>query len=92
VDDSLVSVINDAAGTDFIMLPTDSYTLPNNGQVTIQPAKAGQYPIAVVSPQVNTSMLDASKNYILPLKITSAPAGITIATNLNEAAMQVILK
>jgi hypothetical protein len=92
VDDSLVSVINDAAGTDFIMLPTDSYTLPNNGQVTIQPAKAGQYPIAVVSPQVNTSMLDVSKNYILPLKITSAPAGITIATNLNEAAMQIILK
>jgi hypothetical protein len=37
-------------------------------------------------------MLDASKNYLLPLKITEAPAGITIATNLNQAAMQVVLK
>jgi uncharacterized protein DUF1735 len=92
IDSSAISSINDADGTDFIMLPTGSFTLPNNGQVTIEPAKLGQYPIAVVYPQITTSMLDASKNYLLPLKITAAPAGITIATNLNGAAMQVILK
>jgi hypothetical protein len=92
VDDSVINTINNADGTDFIMPPAGSYTLPNNGQVTIQPAKPGQYPIAVVYPQITTSMLDASKDYILPLKITAAPAGITIASNLNQAAMQIILK
>lgn len=92
VDTSVITAINAADGTDFIMLPSGSYTLPNNGQVTIEPAKQGSYPIAMVSPQVTTSMLDASKNYLLPLKITEAPAGITIATNLNQAAMQVVLK
>ncbi len=92
VDTSAISQINDIAGTDFVLLPAGSFTLPNNGQVTIEPAQAGKYPIALVMPQVTTSMLDASKNYLLPLKITSAPAGIAIATNLNQAAMQVILK
>ncbi|MGN6531219.1 MAG: DUF1735 domain-containing protein [Ginsengibacter sp.] len=92
IDTSAIGKINDTAGTDFIMLPAGSYTLPNNGQVTIEPAQPGKYPIAIVLPQVTTSMLDASKDYVLPLKITSAPAGITIASNLNEAAMQVIFK
>ena len=92
VDTTEISVINSAAGTSFIMLPAGSYTLPNNGQVTIQPAVLGKYPIAIVYPQVTTSLLDATQQYILPLKITSAQQGITIATNLNQAAMAIVLQ
>lgn len=92
VDSTEISVIDSIAGTNFTMLPAGSYSFPNNGQLTIEPVQLGNYPIAVFYPQVITSMLDPAKSYILPLKITAAPSGITIATNLYQAAMQIVLK
>jgi hypothetical protein len=94
VDTSEISEINSAAGTNFLMMPSGSYTLPNSGQVTIEPVEVGNYPTVLVVPQVTTSMLDTTggKQYILPLRITSAPSGIVIASNLSGAAMQVIIQ
>ncbi len=93
VDTTEIGVINAANGTNFQMLPAGSYTLPNNGQVTIQQAQLGKYPVAVVYPQVTTSMLDTTNEYLLPLKIMSVQQnGVVIATNLNQAAMQIVVQ
>lgn len=92
VDTTEISVINAAAGSNFIMLPAGSFTLPNNGQVTIQPVQLGKYPIAMVTPMITTSMLDTTQTYILPLKITSVSQGITVASNLDQGAIAVIIK
>lgn len=92
VDTTEISIINAANGTNFQVLPAGSYTLPNNGQVTIQPAQSGKYPVALVYSQVTTSRLDTSLQYILPLKITAVQqSGIVIATNLNQAAMEIVV-
>ncbi|TAN10812.1 MAG: DUF1735 domain-containing protein [Chitinophagaceae bacterium] len=93
VDSTEIAAINAADGTSFRMLPAGSYTLPNNGMVTIEPVVPGNYPVAVVYPQVTTSMLDTAQQYLLPLKIMSVQqSGIVIASNLNEAAMQIVVK
>lgn len=92
IDSTEIPEIDSIAGSDFVMLPTGSYSLPDSGQVTIQPVQLGNYPVAVVSPRVITSMLDPTKNYILPLKIIGAPAGITISTNLYQAAIAIVLQ
>ncbi|MGH2642864.1 MAG: DUF1735 domain-containing protein [Chitinophagaceae bacterium] len=93
VDPTEVAEINAADGTNFLMLPSGSYTLPNNGQITIQPVVLGHYPTVVIFPQVTTSMLDTTQQYLLPLKIVSVQqSGIVIASNLNRAAMQIVVK
>jgi len=92
VDTTEISQINSANGTNFLMLPAGSYSLPNNSQVTITPAQLGNYPIADVMPQVITSMLDTTQQYILPLRIVGAPSGIVIASNLSGAAIQIVVK
>jgi hypothetical protein len=91
VDTSEIGAINSANGANFIMLPAGSYSLPNNSQVTITPAQLGNYPVANVYPQVITSMLDTTQQYILPLRIVAAPSGIVIASNLSGAAIQVVV-
>lgn len=93
IDTTEISMINSIDGTNFVMLPSGSYTLPNNGQVTIQPVTLGNYPTVLVQPQVTTSMLDTTRQYLLPLKIMSVQqGGIVIASNLNQAAVQIVVR
>ncbi|MHB1921307.1 MAG: DUF1735 domain-containing protein [Chitinophagaceae bacterium] len=92
VDSTIIAEINAADGSSFLMPPAGSYSLPNNGQVTIQPAQLGKYPVAVVYPTIITSKLDTTQQYLLPLRITTASSGITVASNLNQAAIHLVIQ
>ncbi len=92
IDSSIVAAINSANGTSYLAPPSGAVTLPNNGQVTIEPATLGNYPTARIVPTINTSLLDTTQTYILSLKIASAPAGVVVASNLNEGAIRIVVK
>ncbi len=66
-------------GTGLELLPATSYTIPNK-TVTI---KAGQRDVPFVV-QINSSKIDLTKSYALPVTITSA-SGAKVASNLKNA-------
>ena len=66
-------------GTTYLLLPTNAYTIPNQ-TVTI---KAGQRD-APFMVKINSSLIDLTKEYALPLSITGA-TGALVASNLKDA-------
>lgn len=66
-------------GTGLELLPASSYTIPNK-TVTI---KAGQRDVPFVV-QINSSKIDLTKSYAIPLTIMSA-SGAKVASNLKNA-------
>ncbi|MEP7144702.1 MAG: DUF1735 domain-containing protein [Ferruginibacter sp.] len=71
IDPSLVSSYNAQHGTNYIILPAASYTVPNLSGVV----KAGQTSSNTLSIQVTTKTLDKSFKYIIPVSIASVSSG-----------------
>ena len=69
LDTAAVTAYNAANQTTDVLLPASSYTV-SSWTVTIAP---GEPHTATMSISVNTSLLDPSNVYILPVKIVSAP-------------------
>jgi hypothetical protein len=86
-DDASLADYNTANGTDYQMLSSDLYTLPNNGAVTISPGQQ----IVSIPIHFSGDKVDFSKNNGLALKITAA-SGAVVATNLNTAILLLKLK
>jgi hypothetical protein len=86
-DQASLDDYNTANGTAYQMLPSDMYTIQNNGAVTISPGQQ----IVSLSVHFAGDKVDFSKDNGLALKITAA-TGATIATNLNTAILLLKLK
>ncbi len=84
VDASLIATYNAANGTNFLLLPTDAYTLASTS-LTIP---AGQQ-YATTTLEVYQSNVDPSKSYLLPISITDA-SGKALTSNLNTMYFNII--
>lgn len=70
-----------ASGT-YILLPASAYTLPS--PVIAKGKRLFQAPL-----EIKTSGLELNKKYVLPVKITSVPAGYTISGNYGIVYLRV---
>jgi Domain of unknown function (DUF1735) len=84
IDTAAFNEMNDSLGDIYTLIPASMYTVPN-WTVTIA---TGQH-LASLHIEVNSSMLNSSIMYILPLKIINA-SGITISGNFGDGFWQII--
>ncbi|HEY5406850.1 MAG TPA: DUF1735 domain-containing protein [Ginsengibacter sp.] len=84
VDASLIASYNAANGTDFLLMPTDAYTLA----ATSLTIPAGQQ-YATTTLQVYQDKVDPTQSYMLPISITDA-SGKTLTSNLNTVYFNII--
>jgi Domain of unknown function (DUF1735) len=84
IDTADFNEMNDSLGDIYTLLPDSIYTV-TSWSVTIA---SGQH-LASLHIEVNSSMLNSSAQYILPLKITNA-SGTTISANFGYGFWQVI--
>jgi hypothetical protein len=84
IDTADFNEMNDSLGDIYTLLPASFYTVPS-WTVTIA---TGQH-LASLHIEVNSSMLNSSFQYILPLKITNA-SGTTVSANFGYGFWQVI--
>jgi len=71
IDAALVSSYNAAHGTNYIIMPSSSYTVPSLSAVI----KSGQTSSDALPIKVITANLNRSAKYIIPVSITSVSAG-----------------
>jgi hypothetical protein len=84
VDAALIAAYNAANGTDFIILPSDAYTI---GTTSLTIPAGQQY--ATTSLQVYQDKIDPAKSYLLPVSITDA-SGKALTSNLNTLYFNII--
>jgi hypothetical protein len=84
VDASLIATYNAANGTNFLLLPTDAYTLASTS-LTIP---AGQQ-YATTTLEVYQAKVDPTQSYLLPISITDA-SGKALTSNLNTIYFNII--
>jgi hypothetical protein len=86
----LAAAIAEGHGASFVpfeMLPEGSYQIPSS---TIS-IPEGQLDTDFVV-QVNSTLLDLTKKYLVPLRITNADNGAVVASNLNTSYLAVVVK
>lgn len=86
-DPDFITSYNAANGTAYSLMSSSLYTLPNGGHVTIAPGQQ----IVTLSIHFAGQNVDFSKSTALALKITNV-VGATVATNLDEVIMPIVLK
>jgi predicted heme/steroid binding protein len=79
VDPELLTQFNTENGTNYVVPPTEIYTVPTTVVI-----KQGQHQATVEVAVTNNSSYDFNVNYALPLKIVSATKG-TISSNFGKA-------
>ena len=79
VDPALLTQYNTENGTNYVVPPTDIYTLPTSVII-----KKGEHQATVEVGVTNNNSFDFNVNYALPLKIVSATMG-TISSNFGKA-------
>ena len=84
IDTADFNEMNDSLGDIYTLLPSTIYTVPS-WTVTIA---TGQH-LGSLHIEVNSSLLDPTQNYILPLKIVNAP-GLTISGNFGNGYWQIM--
>lgn len=85
VDASMVTQFNNglaASAQKYVLLPAGTYTLP-----TVVIRKGTQLWKETMT--VNTATLQAGMKYLLPIKITGAPAGYTISGNFGYVYLRI---
>jgi hypothetical protein len=82
VDESRVKVYNDANNASYELLPTSAYTLP----AFVIPAGTQLLTVPI---EINTSVLEAQKRYILPVVIKDVPPGYVISGNFGHVYLRV---
>ena len=87
VEDSLVSHYNTVNGTDLVILDPSNYSIIPTAVIP-----AGKLNGIVVINVPNTDALSPDTSYGLGLRITSADAGYTVATNENFIVLQIAIK
>lgn len=87
VDATVLADYNAANGTALELLPDSTYTLGST-TVTVPKGELDRpFSFSVISTKISLE-----HSYVLPLKITSATGGVTVASNLNSAVVSVGVK
>lgn len=73
VDNSLVTAYNTANGTNFLALPTNSYSLPNGLEFDLPAGNSGQYTLPLT---LNKNNLNLQNAYAIGIKIESVSEGV----------------
>lgn len=86
IDQASLDAYNKANGTSFLLLPPADYSIPSL-KVTIPAGQSAAY----LNIAVNTSLIDLSKQYALPLTITDG-GGQTISGNYKSVIFAILVK
>ena len=84
IDTTNFNKFNNSNNNSYLLLPSNSYTIPNNTAVIKASTRNG-----VVIIKFNTKQIDFSKNYVLPIIITDA-SGYTVSGNFGSTMYSII--
>ncbi|RYY36642.1 MAG: DUF1735 domain-containing protein [Sphingobacteriaceae bacterium] len=88
VDEDALEELNDARGTDYVLLTPSNYSIANTKVTIPAGSKTVSFPISILP----TTISDPTKAYALPLKIVGATGGAEVSGNFGRHVILVTIK